>query len=120
LPVHAPHTCPRRPAPRRGGHRGAGDLGAARRRPEPEDTMNEHYDVVVAGGGPAGWPAAAQAARLGARTLLVEKNGALGGTTTVAAVALPGLFHAWGQQVIRGIGWEVVARSVADAGGTLP
>lgn len=82
--------------------------------------MSEHYDVVVAGGGPAGWPAATQAARLGARTLLVEKNGALGGTTTVAGVALPGLFHAWGQQIIAGIGWDVVARSVAEVGGTLP
>lgn len=82
--------------------------------------MTEHYDVVVAGGGPAGWPAAAQAARLGARTLLIEKNGALGGTTTVAAVALPGLFHAWGQQVIGGIGWDAVARSVAEAGGAMP
>jgi hypothetical protein len=82
--------------------------------------MTEHYDVVVAGGGPAGWPAATQAARLGARTLLIEKNGAMGGTTTVAAVALPGLFHAWGQQVIAGIGWDAVARSVAEAGGPMP
>lgn len=82
--------------------------------------MRESYDVVVVGGGPAGWPAASQAARLGARTLLIEKNGALGGTTTVAGVALPGLFHAWGQQVIAGIGWDAVARSVAEAGGTMP
>ncbi|MFE0588379.1 FAD-dependent oxidoreductase [Micromonospora echinospora] len=79
-----------------------------------------HYDVVVIGGGPGGWPAAVQAARLGARTLLVEKNGALGGTTTVAGVALPGLFHAWGEQVIAGIGWEAVSRSVELSGTTLP
>ncbi|PZF79748.1 FAD-dependent oxidoreductase [Jiangella anatolica] len=82
--------------------------------------MTPYYDVVVAGGGTAGGPAATQAARLGARTLLVEKNGALGGTTTVAGVSLPGLFHAWGQQVIAGIGWEAVTRSVREAGLRLP
>ncbi|MFF8710086.1 FAD-dependent oxidoreductase [Streptomyces sp. NPDC015184] len=42
------------------------------------------YDVVVMGGGPSGVPAAVQAARLGARTLLVEKNSGLGGTATGA------------------------------------
>ncbi|MQA06877.1 MAG: FAD-dependent oxidoreductase, partial [Streptosporangiales bacterium] len=82
--------------------------------------MYDSYDVVVVGGGPAGCPAAIQAAKLGARTLLVEKNGALGGTTTVAGVALPGLFHAWGVQVIGGIGWDVVRRSAAVAGVALP
>lgn len=82
--------------------------------------MTEQYDVLVVGGGPAGCPAAVQAALLGSRTLLVEKNGALGGTTTVAGVALPGLFHAWGRQIIAGIGWEMVRRSVAIAGDQLP
>ncbi|MFC7405514.1 FAD-dependent oxidoreductase [Georgenia alba] len=82
--------------------------------------MSERYDVVVFGGGPAGSPAAIQAARLGARTLLVEKNGALGGTTTVAGVALPGLFHAWGRQIIAGVGWEMVSRTAALTGQELP
>ncbi|HEY8454064.1 MAG TPA: FAD-dependent oxidoreductase [Actinopolymorphaceae bacterium] len=82
--------------------------------------MRRKYDVVVVGGGPAGCPAAIQAARLGATTLLVEKNGALGGTTTVAGVALPGLFHAWGKQIIAGIGWDAVRTSVELAGRELP
>ena len=79
-----------------------------------------NYDVAVIGGGPAGSIAAIQAARLGARTLLVEKNGMLGGTTTSAAINVPGLFHAWGRQVIAGIGWELVIRAVQVAGGQLP
>ena len=39
------------------------------------------YDVVVCGGGPAGCAAAIGAARYGARTLLIEKDGYLGGAT---------------------------------------
>ena len=78
------------------------------------------YDVLVLGAGPAGATAAIQAARAGSRTLLVEKTAQPGGTTTSAGVNLPGLFHAWGEQVIAGIGWELVERAVREAGGTLP
>ena len=78
------------------------------------------WDVLVVGGGPAGVVAAIQAGRLGARVLLVEKNGMLGGTTTVAGVTFPGLFHAWGKQVIAGIGWELVEKSIRECGLTLP
>lgn len=78
------------------------------------------YDVVVMGAGPAGSIAAIQAARLGVRTLLVEKTGMPGGTTTSAAINLPGLFHAWGKQIIAGIGWDIVTAAVREAGGTLP
>ena len=80
----------------------------------------DQCDVVVVGGGPAGCTAAIQAARLGARTALIEKNGILGGTTVVASVNFPGLFHAWGKQVIKGIGWELIERTVARGGATLP
>lgn len=81
---------------------------------------DRRYDVIVIGGGSGGWVAAAQAARAGARTLLVEKTGMLGGTTTTGGVNFPGLFHAWGRQVIAGIGWDVVKRTVEETGGTLP
>lgn len=40
------------------------------------------FDVVVCGGGPAGMGAALRAAREGARTLLVENHGCLGGVWT--------------------------------------
>jgi hypothetical protein len=44
------------------------------------------FDVLVAGGGPAGIAAALAAARQGARTLLIERYGYLGGMVTGAYV----------------------------------
>lgn len=44
------------------------------------------YDVVVAGGGPAGFGAAVAAARGGLKTLLVEAGGCLGGVSTLGAL----------------------------------
>lgn len=85
-----------------------------------ELTAEQEYDVMVFGGGAAGCAAAIQAARLGARVALVEKNGVLGGTATVAAVNFPGLFHAWPRQVIAGVGWEIIEETVRRGGATLP
>ena len=44
------------------------------------------YDVLVAGGGSAGLSAAVASARTGARTLLVERTGVLGGMAPAAFV----------------------------------
>lgn len=44
--------------------------------------ISESYDVIVCGGGPAGVSAAVRAGREGCRVLLIEKQGALGGTWT--------------------------------------
>ena len=77
-------------------------------------------DVLVVGGGSAGHVAAIQAARAGASTIVVERNSQLGGTTTTGGVSYPGLFHAWGKQVIAGIGWELVEKAVALDGGRMP
>ena len=49
--------------------------------------LQRGYDLVVAGGGPAGCGAAIAAARLGARVLLVEATGCLGGMGTSALVS---------------------------------
>ena len=51
--------------------------------------LNDSYDVIVIGGGPAGCTAATAAAREGAKTLLVEATGCLGGMGT------SGLVPAW-------------------------
>jgi len=84
---------------------------------EPADAS---YDVLVVGGGPAGLCAAIQAARAGAKTLLVEKSGVLGGAIVLNGVNFPGLFHAWGKQIIAGIGWDLVTAAVDLCGQALP
>ena len=53
-----------------------------------------HVDVLVAGGGSAGLAAAVAAARLGARTLLIEHHNALGGMAPAALVhSICGLYR---------------------------
>ena len=63
------------------------------------------YDVVVAGGGPAGVAAAVCAARLGAKTCLVEQTGIVGG------VATSGLMSHWTGNTRGGIYEEFLDRS---------
>lgn len=82
--------------------------------------MQNQYDVVVVGGGTAGVIAAVQAGRAGARTLLIEKNGMLGGTMTVGGINAPAHFFAWGKPVIAGIGWELVRRTMEICGKPIP
>ena len=87
---------------------------------QTQGSLTTETDVLVVGGGTAGTIAAIQAARAGAKILLVERGTQLGGTTTTGGVAFPGLFDAWGKQIIAGIGWELVKESVELDGGTLP
>ncbi|MDB5730613.1 MAG: fumarate reductase/succinate dehydrogenase flavoprotein-like protein [Variovorax sp.] len=56
------------------------------REPERRTEVYGEFDVVVLGGGPAGIVAAVCAARHGARTLLVERYGFLGGMGTAGGV----------------------------------
>jgi ribulose 1,5-bisphosphate synthetase/thiazole synthase len=73
-------------------------------------------DVLVVGGGPAGWAAAVSAARAGAKTTIVERYGYFGGQWTGGLVLLVESTHAKenGQRirVMRGIGNELLDRLV--------
>jgi hypothetical protein len=69
-----------------------------------------NYDVIVVGGGTAGSIAAIAAARMGARTCLIEAAGHLGGTCHALANVTP--FHnSRGEQVVRGLAQELVDRA---------
>lgn len=48
--------------------------------------LHDTWEVIVVGGGPAGCAAAIAAARQGAKTLLIEREGALGGMGTLGLV----------------------------------
>ncbi|HXP92186.1 MAG TPA: FAD-dependent oxidoreductase [Candidatus Binatia bacterium] len=75
-----------------------------------------NLDVLVVGGGNAGCAAALAAARLGAKTALVERYGFLGGTATAAMVGPWMTFHSGGERVVGGIAQEIVERLVAMGG----
>ncbi|GAC1546910.1 MAG: FAD-dependent oxidoreductase [Candidatus Velthaea sp.] len=76
----------------------------------------ERYDVLVVGGGNAGCAAALAAARRGARTLLVERYGFLGGTATAVMVGPWMTFHSGEDRIVGGIAQEIVERLVAMGG----
>jgi hypothetical protein len=71
----------------------------------------DEADVVVIGGGTAGFIGATAAARAGARTILVERFGYLGGCLTTTYNTGPGWFgDSDGYQIIGGLPWEYVER----------
>jgi hypothetical protein len=72
-------------------------------------TMRE-FDVLIVGGGNAGCAAAIAAARHGARTLLVERYGFLGGTATASMVGPWMTFHSGDDRIVGGIAQEIVER----------
>jgi hypothetical protein len=76
-------------------------------------------DVLVAGGGVSGAVAAIAAARCGARVLVVEEQGFLGGSLTAMGVGPMMSFHnPAGRQVVRGIADEIIARLRAHGAST--
>ena len=75
-------------------------------------------DVLVAGGGIAGCTAAISAAQAGARTMLIERNGCLGGvlTSNIIPNLLNNHLSADGRQLLAGVPLEIIERLV-DRGG---
>lgn len=90
--------------------------GATVSEPSREVRVAGSYDVVVCGGGPAGLIAAVAAARNGARTLLIERYGFIGGMATSALVTPISEFRHFGKQHIGGIPFELLKKA-ADLGG---
>ncbi len=79
--------------------------------------VTHETEVLVVGGGPAGVAAAFAAARMGAKTLIVEQFNCLGGVATAGGHGCMCLYSEWGTDVriVGGIPFEVVRR-VGDAG----
>lgn len=80
-----------------------------------EIPAEEGYDIVVAGGGPAGCAAAICAARLGAKVLLVEAMGCLGGAGTSGLVTSMGELGRKGTVLLGGFMSELYHK-LADRG----
>jgi FAD dependent oxidoreductase len=73
------------------------------------------YDVIVAGGGTAGFIAAVAAGRKGVKTLLIENEGHLGGTLAMG-IPLLGVFDGNGVQAAGGLVEEFVQRLIQEKG----
>jgi len=87
------------------------------------DIVKEYEcDVLVAGGGVSGFSAAVCAARLGARVILCDASGMLGGTATSGLVGpfMTCYDHKGEKQIIKGFFNEVVDRLVAEGAAIHP
>jgi len=83
-------------------------------------TIQESFDVVVAGGGTAGHIAALQAAREGVTTSVIEAGSMLGGAMTSGGVYMPNHFFSPHGPVVQGIPWELYSKSKEIEGLDIP
>ena len=88
--------------------------------PAKEIPVYGRYDVIVAGGGCAGFAAAVAAARTGAKTLIIEQFPFFGGTATASLMAtIVGVRNQVKPdelQVCKGIGEELILNMIAEGG----
>ncbi|HEY3278268.1 MAG TPA: FAD-dependent oxidoreductase, partial [Syntrophorhabdaceae bacterium] len=99
--------------------RGENRAGKKIMEPAREIRVCREADVVVVGGGPAGVAAALAAARNGAKTILVERYGHLGGMATGGLVILiPHMSDGTNKQQVTGICQEIIGR-LDIAGGAI-
>ncbi len=75
---------------------------------ERDIPLDDSWDVIVVGGGPAGCAAAAASAREGAKTLLLEATGALGGMGTLGLVPWFCGYHDGEKIIARGLAERVL------------
>jgi len=89
--------------------------------PQRETVVFGEYDVIVAGGGPAGVGACISAARAGAKTIVVEQMGALGGVGTTGLHTHMNQLNAAGspEMIVGGIPMELSRRIVDRGAGVL-
>jgi hypothetical protein len=91
------------------------------REPAREIRVCREVDVVVVGGGPGGIGAAIAAARSGAKTVLVERYGHLGGMATGGLVnIIPNLSDISGKQQLFGLNQELIDRLDVRGGTSYP
>ncbi len=85
-----------------------------------ETPIVDEVEVLVVGAGPSGFPAAIAAARNGAKTLLIERFGCVGGMATTGLVGpFMTSFDAQGRtQIVRGIFDELIRR-LEEKGGAI-
>jgi len=89
--------------------------------PSKEIPVIRETDVLVVGGGPGGVASAVAAARSGAKVVLLERYGHLGGMATGGLVnAIPNLANLNGEQGIAGICQEIIDRLLAKNGAQVP
>ncbi|NLO47213.1 MAG: FAD-dependent oxidoreductase [Clostridiales bacterium] len=86
-----------------------------------ETKVVRETDVIVIGGGPGGIAAAVSAARGGAKTILIERYGHLGGMSTGGLVnIIPNLGSIYGEQLIGGFCQELIDNLAARGAACFP